>query len=183
MAMSSRQRFRETMQYGRPDRLPYFEEGIRDEVVEVWRRQGLAADADLASLFPSDPVEHIEADLAPRPAFEQWPTSRAELAGLAKRLDPEDAARLPEGWAEEFHTWAMEWDASGVRLSMDDVLYNEWDSSLDRGDGSIEGFQQPHFFILNQAIGGTAGGDASGLTYPTSYVVDYVRLYERAPSP
>ncbi len=90
---------------------------------------------------------------------------------------------LPADWAERFHTWGMEWDADGVRLSMDDVLYNEWDSSEDRGDGSIEGFQQEHFIILNQAIGGTAGGDASGVMYPTSYEVDYVRLYERAPSP
>jgi hypothetical protein len=31
--------------------------------------------------------------------------------------------------------------------------------------------------IINQAIGGTAGGDASGLTYPTHYDVDYVRWY------
>ena len=33
MTMSNRERFHETMRYGRPDRLPYFEEGIRDEVV------------------------------------------------------------------------------------------------------------------------------------------------------
>jgi beta-glucanase (GH16 family) len=84
---------------------------------------------------------------------------------------------LPVSWADEFHTWGMEWDADGVRL------YNEWDSSEDSGDESIEGFQQEHFFILNQAIGGTAGGDASGVEYPTRYEVDYVRLYERVPSP
>jgi hypothetical protein len=101
MAMSNRQRFNETMQYGRPDRVPYFEEGIRDEVVQAWRRQGLAADADLATLFPSDPVERIEPDFDPRPMLEQWPTSRAELAALERRLDPADAARLPENWAEQ----------------------------------------------------------------------------------
>ncbi len=101
MAMSNRQRFNETMHYGRPDRVPYFEEGIRTEVVEVWRRQGLAADADLATLFPSDPVERIEPDFDPRPMLEQWPISRAELAALERRLDPADAARLPENWAEQ----------------------------------------------------------------------------------
>jgi len=101
VAMSNRQRFQETMHYGRPDRLPYFEEGIREEVVKVWREQGLAADADLATLFPSDPVEYIEPDLYPRPMFERWPNSRAELAALEKRLDPADAARLPENWAEQ----------------------------------------------------------------------------------
>jgi uroporphyrinogen-III decarboxylase len=101
VAMSNRQRFQETMHYGRPDRLPYFEEGIREEVVEVWRQQGLAADADLASLFPSDPVEHIEPDFDPRPEFEHWPDSRAELVELEKRLDPADPARLPENWSEQ----------------------------------------------------------------------------------
>ena len=101
MAMSNRQRFYETMHYGHPDRVPYFEEGIRDEVVQAWRRQGLAADADLATLFPSDPVEHIEPDFDPLPALDEWPTSRAELAEFEKRLDPADAARLPEKWAEQ----------------------------------------------------------------------------------
>jgi len=90
---------------------------------------------------------------------------------------------LPADWADQFHTWGMEWDDTGVRLYLDDVLQNEWDSSLDSGDQSIEGFQQEHFIIVNQAIGGTAGGDASGLVYPTRYEVDYVRLYERAPGP
>jgi len=101
--MSNRQRFQETMHYGRPDRPPYFEEGIREEVVKVWRQQGLAADADLATLFPSDPTEYIEPDFDPLPAFERWPSSRAELAELEKRLDPADAARLPENWAEQVH--------------------------------------------------------------------------------
>ncbi len=39
--MNSRRRFLETMQYGTPDRVPYFEEGIRDEVLKVWHSQGL----------------------------------------------------------------------------------------------------------------------------------------------
>ncbi len=30
--MSSRKRFRETMRYGEPDHVPYFEEGIRQNV-------------------------------------------------------------------------------------------------------------------------------------------------------
>jgi len=101
VAMGNRQRFQETMHYGRPDRPPYFEEGIREEVLKVWRQQGLAAGADLANLFPSDPVEYIEPDFDPRPAFEHWPSSRAELAELEKRLNPADAAHLPEDWDEQ----------------------------------------------------------------------------------
>jgi hypothetical protein len=56
------------------------------------------------------------------------------------------------------------------------------DSSVDSADWSIEGFQQEHYVILNQAIGGKAGGDASGVVYPTRYEVDYVRLYEWVPA-
>jgi hypothetical protein len=33
--MNSRDRFCETMRYGAPDRVPYFEEGIRDDVLKV----------------------------------------------------------------------------------------------------------------------------------------------------
>ncbi len=51
--MSSRERFRETMGYGRPDRVPYFEEGIRKDVLREWRTQGLARAADLSEMFPS----------------------------------------------------------------------------------------------------------------------------------
>jgi len=57
--MSSRERFRQTMSYGTPDRVPYFEEGIRKDVLRAWRAQGLAGDTDLAALFPSDHRERI----------------------------------------------------------------------------------------------------------------------------
>jgi beta-glucanase (GH16 family) len=90
----------------------------------------------------------------------------------------ENLSALPAGWADAFHIWAMEWTATEVRLYLDGFLYNTWDPSLDSGDGSIQGFQQPHYIILNQAIGGTAGGDASGLSYPTHYEIDWVRWYE-----
>ena len=46
--MNSRQRFLETMRFGKPDRVPYFEEGIRKEVLQAWRKQGLAVQADLS---------------------------------------------------------------------------------------------------------------------------------------
>ncbi len=93
---------------------------------------------------------------------------------------------FPSGWENQFHVWAMEWSPYYVRLYMDGVLYNTWDSSQDDngdGDTSIEGFQQPHYIILNQAIGGKAGGDASGVVYPTNYEVDYVRWYQDLSQP
>jgi len=103
--MTSRERFRETMRYGRPDRVPYFEEGIRDEVLDVWRRQGMPSDTDLSHMFPFDRWEEIEVDLGPRPAFRRWPTLRSQLDTWRRRLDPYDPRRLPQGWRECVRAW------------------------------------------------------------------------------
>ena len=97
--MTSRERFAETMRYGQADRVPYFEEGLRDDVLERWREQGLPPDAELAELFETDRREQIAVDLEPRPRIERWPTCRADLKALRERLDPDDPERLPDDWA------------------------------------------------------------------------------------
>lgn len=96
--MTSRERFRATMGYGTVDRVPYFEEGIRRDVLRKWRRQGLARDVDLSRLFASDRRIEIELDVEPHPAFRKWPTSKTDLPALRKRLDPNRRSRLPRNW-------------------------------------------------------------------------------------
>lgn len=103
--MTARERFTETMRYGAPDRVPYFEEGLRDDVLEQWRQQGLAPDADLSALFEIDRREQIPVDLEPRPRLEAWPLSRAGLRALRRRLDPHDPGRLPDDWAARVEAW------------------------------------------------------------------------------
>ena len=93
------------MSYGKPDRVPYFEEGIRREVIRSWRKQGLPKDADIAQMFPSDQREVIEVDLEPRPKFSKWPTSRSDLKELLRRLAPYGRGRLPRGWAKRVRHW------------------------------------------------------------------------------
>jgi len=103
--MTARQRFAETMRYGKPDRVPYFEEGLRDDVLEAWRRQGLADEAELHTMFETDRREQIAVDLLPRPAVRRWPTTRRGLRGLRRRLDGDDAGRLPADWAQRVEAW------------------------------------------------------------------------------
>ena len=103
--MNSRQRFTETMRYGTPDRVPYFEEGIRKDVLKTWRHQGLSKDTDLFRMFPSDRREEIVPDLEPRPKFKKWPSSHAELAEMRRRLDPNARGRLPRGWTRRVRAW------------------------------------------------------------------------------
>lgn len=97
--MNSRERFRETLRYGSPDRVPYFEEGIRNEVLRIWRRQGLPRRSNLSQMFPSDRWEELEPDLDPHPRPQKWPTSLSELDLLRKSLNPYSRRRLPEDWS------------------------------------------------------------------------------------
>jgi hypothetical protein len=93
--MNSRERFLEVMRYGKPDRVPYFEEGIRKEVLKAWRRQGLPRSAELSRLFPTDRNEEMEVDVDPHPQIKRWPASLPELDVLRRSLNPNDDHRLP----------------------------------------------------------------------------------------
>ena len=103
--MSSRERFRETMAYGTPDRVPYFEEGIRKDVIKVWRKQGMPGNADLSRLFACDRRERIEVDLDPRPDPKRSPTTMAEVDSFQRHLNPHDKKRLPKKWSRQVCAW------------------------------------------------------------------------------
>lgn len=103
--MNCRERFLETMQYGKPDRVPYFEEGIRQEVLDEWYQQGLSPQDDLETMFHTDRREEIDPDLWSKPVPCQLPTSSADLKKYAAGLDPYDPARLPEDWSERVSSW------------------------------------------------------------------------------
>ena len=76
--MNSRQRFHETMRFGSPDRVPYFEEGIRKDVIKAWHKQGLSRKTKISDLFQTD--QFYEVDLDPFADLHKYPTSRDELA-------------------------------------------------------------------------------------------------------
>ena len=103
--MTGRQRFRRTMDYDRPDRVPYFEEGLRDEVLAQWRAQGLPLDADLAAMFHYDRRERIPVKLEPLPATRRLARTGRGLRELERRLDADDAARLPADWPDRVDAW------------------------------------------------------------------------------
>ena len=103
---TARERFHETMRYGHPDRVPYFEEGLRDDVLERWHEQGLPKDADLAEMFHTDRRERIPVDVRLIPELKKWPTSRRGLKAIRRRLDLDAPGRFPEDWRERVKAWA-----------------------------------------------------------------------------
>jgi beta-glucanase (GH16 family) len=81
-------------------------------------------------------------------------------------------------FADDFHVFAVEWNASRVELSVDGRVYHvvQRDDVLRRGNWV---FDQSFFVILNLAVGGTFDGDPkSDAILPATMLVDYVRVYK-----
>jgi beta-glucanase (GH16 family) len=81
-------------------------------------------------------------------------------------------------WSSEFHLWAMEWDTQSINLSLDDKLVYGFKVSSAVSSGTNPYMGNPFFVIVNQAIGAN-GGDPTSTTFPITYQVDYVRVYQK----
>ena len=95
-----------------------------------------------------------------------------------------DASRTPltwfgDGWSSQFHVWRMDWDADNIRLFVDDRLLNETDLSKTTNPDGTNPLRQPHYMIVNLAVGGTSGGDPAATEFPARLEVDYIRVYQR----
>ena len=67
----------------------------------------------------------------------------------------------------------------------DDILLNRTplDNTVNASYKEVANpFRQPHFIILNLALGAT-GGDLDKLPLPQKYEIDYVRIYQKKDSP
>ncbi|MEE2642661.1 MAG: glycoside hydrolase family 16 protein [Planctomycetota bacterium] len=88
-----------------------------------------------------------------------------------------------KAWLNEFHTWRMDWDQRSIRLYVDDRLVNETSLSSTRNPqpnwGPRNPFHHPHYLIVNLALGGDNGGNMEKAKLPATYLVDYVRVYQR----
>jgi len=83
-------------------------------------------------------------------------------------------------WADSFHVWRMDWTPRSIALYMDDILLNRTAlrRTMNRYGPRVNPMQQPHFILINLAIGGLHGGDPSETSFPRRMEVDYVRVYQ-----
>jgi beta-glucanase (GH16 family) len=96
-----------------------------------------------------------------------------------------DATRTPiaslgADWSSHFHVWRMDWDEQRIQIFVDDRLLNEVDltRTVNEDGTNTNPFRQPHYLLVNLAIGGTQGGDASKTGFPARYEIDYIRVYQ-----
>ncbi len=85
-----------------------------------------------------------------------------------------------KAWADSFHIWTFEWNRESMRILVDGVLFNDIDirKTINKTDGKNP-FQQPHYLLLNLAMGGNRGGALAQTVLPSTYLIDYVRLYQK----
>jgi beta-glucanase (GH16 family) len=86
-----------------------------------------------------------------------------------------------KNWANQFHIWRMDWTEKFIALYCDDQLLNKTALDLlENKDGSgFNPFKQPHFMLLNLAIGGQNGGNPYQTAFPQTFEIDYVRVYQK----
>ena len=87
---------------------------------------------------------------------------------------------LGDGWADEFHTWRMDWDEDSIELYVDGMLLNSIDTTKTINPDGTNPFQWPHFMLVNVAVGGQQGGDPSSTEFPSTFEVDWIRVYQKS---
>jgi beta-glucanase (GH16 family) len=80
--------------------------------------------------------------------------------------------------ADNFHTYAVQWDSTHVFFFVDDALhYQVTRGGVEQYGRSILG--NSFIVILNLAVGGHFDGDpASDAIFPATMTVDYVRVFK-----
>lgn len=80
--------------------------------------------------------------------------------------------------ADDFHTYAVEWDEDQITWFYDGDEYGSY-ALTDVGTREWV-FDQPFFIIFNLALGGTLPGPIGlDTVFPAQYLVDYVRVFQK----
>jgi beta-glucanase (GH16 family) len=105
----------------------------------------------------------------------QWPQNQHK--GASFDLDT-------GSFHNSFHLFALEWEEGEIRWYVDGELYQtqgegDWYSTA---AGFPAPFNQDFHLLVNLAVGGNWPGSPDGTTeFPQELVLDYVRVYEKAP--
>lgn len=107
-----------------------------------------------------------------------WGTNQRNVAKWDDLKKPlADFIANDQNWTKKFHVWRMDWNKDSISLFLDDQLLNSVLLSQTINPDGFNPFLQPHYLLLNLAIGGN-GGDPSKTRFPIKYEVDYVRVYQ-----
>lgn len=79
---------------------------------------------------------------------------------------------------DDFHVYAIEWNEERIDFFFDELKYFSF--PLDKaGTGPENAFRKPFYLLINYAVGGSWGGAVDPGIFPSQYLIDYVRVYQR----
>lgn len=85
---------------------------------------------------------------------------------------------LPEGsrFADDYHVIGIDWNEKEIIWYVDDVITRRVDITE---ESMYPDFHQPHFLLVNLAIGGVWPGAPDETTvFPQQYCIDWIRVYQ-----
>jgi len=93
------------------------------------------------------------------------------------------ARMIDRDWEKYYHVWQMEWDSDFIEVRIDGETILKVDLKV--ADAERTSWPNPFtrakkfFMILNLAIGGHSGGDATLTEFPVELRVDYIRVFQK----
>ena len=99
-----------------------------------------------------------------------WPNNQHQTAGFT----PSSSV------ADNFHTYAMEWDPAEIRMYVDGNQYARYSNWWTPNGGYPAPFNQRFHWVLNVAVGGNWPGNPDGATsFPQRMEIDWVRVFRK----
>lgn len=78
---------------------------------------------------------------------------------------------------DDYHTFTVEWEPNLITWYVDGIQYHQATPADVAPNPWV--FEKPFFLLLNLAVGGNFGGPVGPeTTFPQSYAIDYVRVYQ-----
>ncbi|AVR45588.1 beta-glucanase [Christiangramia fulva] len=136
-------------------------------IEKPWPANG---EVDIMEFYKIDGKPHILANAA-------WNESQ-QVKWDSEKIPFSHFLEKDSNWSENFHIWKMDWTREYIRLYLDDDLLNEIDLNETTNPDGFNPFRQPHYLLLNLALGSN-GGDPVKTRFPVQYKVDYVRVYQK----
>lgn len=135
------------------------------------RRWPANGEVDIMEFYKVDGQQTILANAA-------WAGEEGQVVWDDQKVPFSEFLEEDPQWPEKFHVWKMNWTEESIKLYLDDELLNEIDLNKTLNPDGFNPFHQPHYILLNLAIGSN-GGDPSNTEFPKQYEVDYVRVYQQ----
>ena len=80
--------------------------------------------------------------------------------------------RTVQNTSSEFHIYSMEWTSSSIKTYVDGELIFQLPNSSEKP------YDNPHYLLLNIAMGGNLGGDVPADFTEATYEIDYVKVFQ-----